>query len=355
MSTALVWLRRDLRLADHPALAAACAAHDRVLPVYIHAPQEEGSWAPGAASRWWLHQTLATLSQMLAGRGGQLHLAAGDTRESLERLIAQSGASAVYWTRCYEPAVIERDSGIEAALRQRGITAESQPGNLLVEPWRVSGSQQRPYKVFTPFWRKLESQLTPLRPLPAPRPRHWARLEGGLPLEALELEPRIAWAGGLAASWRPGEAGARGQLAPLLGPCARGLRGGPRSAGAGRHLAPLAASAFRRDHSAADPSCPARSVPRARASQPTWRFGAYLRELGWREFAHHMLYHFPGTCERNFNRRFDAFPWAEADAGGARALAARPDGCADRRCRHAGAVGHRLDAQPRADGRRLAF
>ena len=312
MSTALVWLRRDLRLADHPALAAACAAHERVFPVYIHAPQEEGTWAPGAASRWWLHQTLRALGEALVERGGRLHLAAGDSLATLERLIAQSGASAVYWTRCYEPAVIERDSSIKAQLRRRGITVESQPGNLLAEPWRISGSQQRSYKVFTPFWRKLEAQLIALRPLPEARPRHWARLAGSLPLEALELEPRIAWAGGLARSWRPGEAGARDGLRRFL---ARALddygagRDRPGEEGTSRlspHLHFGEITPRQIQHALSKRA--ARAGPAAKAG-----IGAYLRELGWREFAHHMLYHYPGTCERNFNRRFDAFRWAEPD------------------------------------------
>jgi deoxyribodipyrimidine photo-lyase len=269
MSTGLVWLRRDLRLADHPAFAAACAAHESVLPVYIHAPQEEGSWAPGAASRWWLHRTLA-------------------------------------------------------ALRRRGVTVESQPGNLLAEPWGVNGSPQRPYKVFTPFWRRLESQQTPLRPLPEPRPRHWVRLPGSLPLEALELEARIAWASGLARSWRPGERGAHENLRRFL---ERALtdyaakRDRPGAAGTSRlpphlHFGEITP---RQIHHALHQRS-SRAGAAAKAS-----IGAYLRELGWREFAHRMLYHYPGTCERNFNRRFDAFRWAEADAA---ALAGR--GCLSR-------------------------
>jgi deoxyribodipyrimidine photo-lyase len=314
MSTALVWLRRDLRLADHAALQAACAAHERVLPVYIHSPREEGAWAPGAASRWWLHRSLQSLGRALAERGGQLYLAAGDTLAELNRLLAQSGARAVYWTRCYEPALIERDSAIKAELRRRGILIESQPGNLLLEPWQVSGSQQQPYRVFTPFWHKLESRVPALRPLPAPRPRAWARLAGSLPLEALELEPRLPWARGLEQTWRPGEAGARARLRSFreraLADYEKG-RDCPADSGTSR-LSPhlhFGEITPRQIHHAL----------RGRAARAGAGAGgeagieAYLRQLGWREFAHHMLYHFPGTCERNFNRRFDAFPWAKAD------------------------------------------
>jgi len=313
MSTALVWLRRDLRLSDHPAFVAACAAHECVLPVYIHSPHEEGIWAPGAASRWWLHQSLQALGRALAERGGQLYLAAGDALDELDRLLAQSGARAVYWTRCYEPALIERDSRVKAELRKRGIIVESQPGNLMLEPWRLNRSRQGPYRVFTPFWRRLASQLTPQRPLPAPRPRQWLTIPGGLPLAALELQPRIPWAGGLAATWRPGEANARARLRHF---CERALadyaagRDRPAEPGTSRlsphlHFGEITPRQIQYELS--------QRAGRAGSSE---REGmeAYLRELGWREFAHHMLFHFPGTCERNFNRRFDAFRWAEADA-----------------------------------------
>lgn len=312
MGTALVWLRRDLRLSDHPALAAACAAHERVLPVYIHSPGEEGEWAPGAASRWWLHRSLQSLDRALSERGGQLHLAAGDTLDELNRLIVRSGASAVYWTRCYEPALIERDSGIKAGLRERGIIVESHPGNLLLEPWRISSAGQRPYRVFTPFWRKLQSQLTTARPLPVPRARHWARLPGSLPLDSLQLEPRIPWAQGLERSWRPGEAGARERLRRFGERALTGYAAGrdrPADPGTSRLSAHLHFGEItpRQIHHALRAHA-ARAGRAGRAGVE-----AFLRELGWREFAHHMLYHFPGTCERNFNRRFDAFRWAGAD------------------------------------------
>lgn len=77
MSSAIVWLRRDLRLADNPALQAAMVAHERVLPLYIHAPDEEAPWAPGGASRWWLHHSLAALDAELRARGAALHIARG--------------------------------------------------------------------------------------------------------------------------------------------------------------------------------------------------------------------------------------------------------------------------------------
>ena len=112
MSAALVLFRRDLRLADNPALSAACAVHSQVLPVFIHEPNEGGEWAAGSASRWWLHRSLAALDTRLRARQAELHLRQGDTLEVLRELIQHSGATAVYWNRRYEPVSIARDTHI---------------------------------------------------------------------------------------------------------------------------------------------------------------------------------------------------------------------------------------------------
>jgi len=121
MSTAIVWFRRDLRLQDNPALSAACQAHDRILPIYIHAPHEEGEWAAGAATRWWLHHSLSRLDAQMRRHDHPLHLATGDSLTVLREAIERSGASAVYWNRLYEPASIARDSAVKAALREQGV------------------------------------------------------------------------------------------------------------------------------------------------------------------------------------------------------------------------------------------
>src|SRR5512139_2186100 len=159
ISLAIAWLRRDLRLADNPALHAACAAHERVLPVYIHAPQEEGDWAPGAASRWWLHHSLEALRASLHTHHAELHLRAGDSLGELTALIKATGAEAVYWNRLYEPAAIARDTRIKQALREQGVAAHSFNAALWREPWQVETKTGDPYRVFTPFWRNLRTLI----------------------------------------------------------------------------------------------------------------------------------------------------------------------------------------------------
>ncbi len=313
MSTAILWLRRDLRLADNPALHAALAARARVLPVYIHAPEEEAPWQPGAASRWWLHHSLAALDADLRARGAVLHITRGPSLTALLRLIAGSGADAVYWSRQYEPAALARDRGIKDALRAHAIAAHSSNAALLFEPWQVATGEGAPYRVFTPFWRAVGARLRPVDPLPAPARIAGGAVPGSLALADLGLLPRIRWDAGMRDTWRPGEAGAQGLLDDFLDVAVgayQARRDVPAAAGTSRlsphlHFGEIG--------------------PRQILSRLCARAGGhgaclahagiahFLRELGWREFSHHLLYHFPHTAQQNLNAQFDAFPWREPD------------------------------------------
>ena len=160
-----MWFRQDLRLADNPALCAACERGD-IIPVYILDDDGADSWKMGGASRWWLHHALADLNSSL--KQG-LHLFEGDALTILRDLAAQTNASAIVWNRCYEPWRIARDATIKIALKDDGIEVQSFNGSLLWEPWQVLKKDQTPYKVFTPYYRRgCLSKVSPRKPLAAP-------------------------------------------------------------------------------------------------------------------------------------------------------------------------------------------
>ncbi len=311
MSTALLWFRRDLRLEDNPALRHAARNAEAVVPVFIYAPDEEAPWQPGSASRWWLHQSLGSLSQQLERRGSKLIVRRGPTVATLLELCEQTGARTVLWNRLYDPAIVRRDTEVERTLQQQGIEVQSFNAALLREPWDVMTGNGEPYKVFTPFWKACLAPPEPPVPQPAPRqlgsPRRWP---SGLAIAALDLMPKIDWYAGIARAWTPGEPAARQRLRRFV-------------------EAGLADYAGRRDVPGAD------GVSRL---SPHLHFGeisprrvwhavrelavgegieveaeAFLRQLGWRDFAHHLLFHFPDTDRRNFRTQFSAFPWRDAD------------------------------------------
>lgn len=306
-STAIVWFRRDLRLTDNAALRAAVAGAERVLPVFVWAPEEEGGFPPGAASRWWLDRSLAALAAALGARGAPLVIRRGASGATLLALARECGASAVHWNALYEPAAHARDAAVMAALQEAGVEARSHAGALLHGPQALRTKTGTPFKVFTPFWNALQRE-----PLTAPvaAPRALAaptRAPAGLSLAALELAPRLGWDAGLAAAWTPGEAGALERLAEFVD-------GALADYATGRDLPGVDGVSRLSPHLHFGEITPAQAW---HATQRHDGRGAesYRRELGWREFAHHVLVHFPDTPGAPMYPKYAAFPWRD-DARG---------------------------------------
>ncbi len=309
MRSALVWFRRDLRLADNAALGAALHAGYVPIPVYIDAQDEEAPWQPGAATRWWLHHSLAALDAQLRKLGSALLLRRGDSAIELDRLLGETGAQAVFWNRLYDPVLTRRDATIKAHLRARGIHAESCAGHLIAEPWEIRNGSAQPYRVFTPFWRTLRTRFPLPEPLPSPSalPAHTLR---GLQLDALQLLPKIAWDLGLREEWTPGEAGAQELLNTFIDSALE-------SYAAGRNLPDRPGTSRLSAHLHFGEISPRQIAHRLlKDASPAQRELAepYLRELGWRDFGHHLLYHFPHTSEEPLQSSFSQFSWAELDA-----------------------------------------
>ena len=166
--TTLLWFRRDLRLADNPALDAAVAIGRPVIPVYIRDHADAGEWSPGGASRWWRHGSLSALSSEIEARGNRIILKTGPAEAVINELISETGATSVYWNRRYEPWATRRDENIKTPLKGKGIEAHSLNAGLLREPWAVTTQKGEPYKVFTPFWKALRASGEPDQLKPAP-------------------------------------------------------------------------------------------------------------------------------------------------------------------------------------------
>jgi deoxyribodipyrimidine photo-lyase len=309
MST-LVWLRRDLRLADNPALAAAVAAAEPVIPVYIHAPSEESAWEPGGASRWWLHQSLSRLGETLRAVGSALCIRASDNSlATLEELARECGARRIVWNRRYEPTAIERDRTIKTALRDAGLETESYNGALLHEPWTIHTQSGGPFQVFTAFWRACKSLDDPPEPQPAPAalraPANWPRSQ---PLESLELLPRLDWPAGLEAAWTPGSQAAHSHLNRFLNESFDDY-GHRRDQPAVHGTSRMSPHLHFGEIGPREIWHATRRWALARGRHSSWRDSQFLTEIGWREFAYHLLYHFPKTPEQPLRANYARFPW----------------------------------------------
>ena len=312
----IVWFRQDLRLSDNPALAAAAADGRPLLPVYILDDETPAGWRPGAASRWWLHGSLERLSADLSALGAPLLLLRGNAEAVLPDLLRTTGATAVYWNRCYEPYAVERDSCIKTDLKSMGVEADSFNASLLFEPWEVRSQSGGRYRAFTPFWKACLRLSEPAAPLPAPtRIRGCDGVPAGESLADWRLRPSTPdWAGGLRASWTPGEAGARRRLQEFVD----GALAGYASA---RDVPAVDATSRLSPHlhfGEIGPRAVWHAVVHRAAEDATVAQGGatakFLSEIGWREFSYHLLFNFPALPDRNLRTEFDGFPWHDDSA-----------------------------------------
>ena len=313
----LLWFGRDLRLTDNPALAAAIARGGPILPLFIHDDADAADWAPGGASRWWLHGSLRALDTSLRQRGNGLVIRCGPAEIVIARLLDQTGADAVYWNRRYEPWAIARGKRLKTALKHRGIEARSFNSALIREPWTVATQKGGPYRVFTPFWRALRAdgvrEPATAAPDRLPGPDAFPQSE---PLSALALRSTAPdWAGGMRAMWTPGEAGARARLDAFAAGAVsryRDRRDRPGVAGTSRlsphlHFGEIGPRQIWRAITARAPWDTANPMP---AGVET-----YLSEIAWREFSYHLLYHVPTLPDEPLRPEFERFPWVENAEG----------------------------------------
>ena len=316
MNSCIIWFRRDLRLYDNPALHWACQNSDRVIPVYIHAEQEEQPWAPGGASRWWLHNSLEQLQQALKGFDLDLLCFSGASDQVLLHLADRYDATHVVFNRLYEPHLHQRDERLIQRLQARDIGVQSFDSKLLFKPGSLLNKQDLPYRVYTPFYRTARSRLESLygdyRPLNADRDLH--RVQGvpgasGLALSELRLIDEHPWSDKLHDYWQPGEAHAHELLDRFLDhalddyPNQRDI---PAEDGTSR-LSPCLHFGEISPQQILHVLQPLLSGARgSRASEAAERF---LSQLIWREFAHHILWHYPNTSDTPMDSRYAAAFW----------------------------------------------
>jgi deoxyribodipyrimidine photo-lyase len=303
MSTSLVWLRDDLRLADNPALNAAVSTGDRIAVLYVLDDESPEIRPIGAASRWWLHQSLHQLQQDLAALGGSLILRRGATRDVLPAVVAEVGATSVHWNRRYGSA-----RAIDTELKVSLPDAHSYTGSLLHDPWSVTTGAGTPFKVFTPFWKSILAGPEPRQPLVAPA--SIAGVEAASDsLESWNLLPDRTWASEFPDQWAPGEAGAHERLDRFLttGLALYHRRDEPgieSTSGLSPHFRFGEISPYQVWHAVESVVTP---ETRANASR-------FLSEVGWREFSYHQLFHNTDIHRRNLRAEFDEFPWEKPNA-----------------------------------------
>jgi deoxyribodipyrimidine photo-lyase len=311
----VLWFRRDLRLADNPALLAAAESGAPIVPAFVWSPDDDGAWPAGAASRAYLTRSLAALDADLRTRHSRLIVRQGRSAEVLPRLAAELRATVVYANRRHEPAAAAADERVARRLGSLGIPFRQSEAALLSDPAALRTRSGGPFQIFTPFWRSCLAHLRVPAPRPAPRgwvsPRRWPK---SLPIEDLALAPAHPWAERMLSHWTPGEAGAVARLRRF---CAGALSSYP----TGRDLPGVDGVSRLSPHLHAGEIGP-RQIWHALMDWQNLSLDGevgtaevFLRQLGWREFAHHILHHFPASDTQPLRQAFRKLPWSGSRAG----------------------------------------
>lgn len=309
MQPSIVWFREDLRLADNPALTAAAERGAPIVAVFILDEESAGIRPLGAASKWWLHYSLESLAQSLEAAGITLVLRRGRATDVIPHVVAESGATRVYWNRRYGAAEREVDAGLKVSLTEAGISATSFQAALLHEPWTVQTGAGKPFSVFTPFYRACLQRPHPRRDVP--QPSGLVGVMDELPSDDLAdwnlLPTTPDWSAGLQERWRPGEPGAHQRLNQFLEhnlvryANGRDFPGETNTSELSPHLRWGELSPFQVWHRTNEMTNERPELAEDGA--------AFLRELGWREFSYNLLYYWPNLHRENFHHKFDLFPW----------------------------------------------
>jgi deoxyribodipyrimidine photo-lyase len=300
----ILWFRNDLRLTDSAALTAAAATGSPVICAFVLDDAACGAWKAGGASRWWLHHSLTALDAALRKAGNRLICRTGRAVNVIAELADEAGARAVYLSRRYEPWAVAEETALSDLLSARAIDVRRFGGALLVEPEVVRTGQGTPFKVFTPFYRAVLKELAVASPRPAPEtipaPKTLPRSKS---IEDLGLRPLTPdWAAGLRETWLPGEAGAVAALDRFIAEAMAGYPEGrdrPAAVGTSR-LSP---------HLHFGEIGPRQILARLHVGEGQAGAEAFVRELVWRDFCAHLLFHWPEIPDRPFRPEYADFPW----------------------------------------------
>lgn len=299
----IVWFRKDLRLSDNPALTEALK-NGEIIPIFILDEQGAGDFKMGQSSRWWLHKSLESLSEDL---DGHLQIFQGDSLKIIRTIIDQTGATSIYWNRCYEPWAIARDTKIKKTLLDDGINAQSFNGSLLWEPHEILKSDGTPYKVFTPFFKNgcLKAQA-PREIIAKPKKIEIFKRKLGKTLNDLDLFDKECDKR-LGKYWQPGEKDAMHLLKKFIEYGLAEYKEG-RNFPEKEVTSKLSASLHFGEISPNQMWYLVQDLGYDYANRENIQ--TFLTELGWREFAYNVLFFNPDMPRKNLDTKFDKVSWS---------------------------------------------
>ncbi|MCS5707282.1 DNA photolyase family protein [Candidatus Berkiella cookevillensis] len=309
MKKALYWFRQDLRLTDNAALLHAIQENDSVTLLYIYDTDKKNAWTPGEAAKWFLYESLKSLTHDIQKRGGHLIVRKGSPQSILDEIIKKNDISSIYWNRCYDPFSIHRDTKIKATLRQNGIIVNTYNSSLLIEPSQIHNSTGGYFKVYTPF----KNRILPLLENIIPNKKICKFPENSCKNQNIvedwhhwNLWPQHSWTQKLAKYHAPSEKMAKHLLKTFINSQIEYY-------GEQRDFPALSSVSKLSPYLHFGQISPHQIVyainEKTLSIQNQKSRQIYLSQIIWREFCHYLLFHFPELPHHNFKEKFNAFKW----------------------------------------------
>ena len=300
--TILVWHHLDLRLSDNPALAWACKQNAQILPVYIYDSNEGAPYSIGAASKWWLHHSLEQLQKKYSKKNCPLLIESGDTLSLLLKLIKKYDINTVCWNRDRNPIIRVRDDKIARELKAHDVSVHIASPDLLYDHDIIRNKSGKPYAVFTPFWKNCLREYIPAKPLPEPKSIDSIKIQTNIPIHDLALLPKISWDNQFYNCWSIGEDHALKKTEEYISNSVSTYsnnRNFPSNNEGTSKLSP---------HLHFGEITP-RQIWYMILKNGYPENDPFLRQLVWREFAHHFITHHTSAITDSWHPRFKNFPW----------------------------------------------
>ncbi len=300
--TGLFWLRDDFRIARNDGLAEATNNHDKVVVFYLYKDQ---IYKEQQAQKWWLNKSILNFEKKLNELNINLEIIETKSFKLFFDKLVQKNDFSIYWNKVYEPEFLKFDEYLSSIFKNKNIVFKSFKGNALNEIHEVKKNDGTPFKVFTPFWRTAEKHFIDKIPSKKKIIKKCKKKINYFKdcIKPDKILPKNNWFKDFEKIWSPEEETASKELKNFIKDRLENYSEGrnlPNKIGTSK-LSPFIK--FGQIHVQTIWDECIKKKPK------TIGTSKFLAEIGWREFNHSLINHFPHMLKKNYSQKFDKFPW----------------------------------------------
>ncbi len=296
----LVWLKDDFRLKKNYALIEATKNHDQVVVFYLYKKQIMDNQE---AQKWWISKSLSHFKKTLTNFNVSLEILKVDSYESFFKNLFFKKNFSIYWNKTYEPNYLKFDEYLKKNFKINNINFNIFKGNILNEFDEIKKNDGTPFRVFTPFWRNAEKFYFEKIPKKEKKISRCIKKRSFFEntINESEIYPKKKWYKKFENYWEPSEDSALKELKNFINTKVLNYseaRNFPNKIGTSK-LSPFIKHG----------QLHVETIWEECIKFKKGGVNKFLSEIGWREFNHSLINHFPYMLKNNYSKKFDKFPW----------------------------------------------